>query len=376
MHSQQLVLNKGNWETYGDDLLAPQLILAMGEYGKITERKNFDFLREKYPNANLVTASTSADIRKSQVLENSIVATALKFDSTPIKFSLKNIGEAESAFELGKGLFKELEAEDLVHILVISDGILVNGSELVGGLDYYNDKKIIITGGLAGDGAKFEHTCVGLNTYPEDGNVVAIGFYGKHIKIGHGCQGGWDPFGPERVITKSDRNILYQLDNQSALSLYKKYLGPLSDELPGSALLFPLNLKSNEQEEGIVRTILAVDENQQSMTFAGNMPQGGRVQLMKAGFEKLVDGAAGAATESIESFLLDKPDFALLISCVGRKLVMNQRIDDEVEVVQVILGNDVCLAGFYSNGEISPLVSNRKCELHNQSMTITTYKEI
>ena len=130
-------------------------------------------------------------------------------------------------------------AEDLVHILVISDGILVNGSELVGGLDYYNDKKIIITGGLAGDGAKFEHTCVGLNTYPEDGNVVAIGFYGKHIKIGHGCQGGWDPFGPERVITKSDRNILYQLDNQSALSLYKKYLGPLSDELPGSALLFP-----------------------------------------------------------------------------------------------------------------------------------------
>jgi len=223
MHSQQLVLNKGNWETFGDDLLAPQLILAMGDYGKITDRKNFDFLREKYPNANLVTASTSADIRKSQVLENSIVATALKFDSTPIKFSLKNIGEAESAFELGKGLFKELEAEDLVHILVISDGILVNGSELVGGLDYYNDKKIIITGGLAGDGAKFEHTCVGLNTYPEDGNVVAIGFYGKHIKIGHGCQGGWDPFGPERVITKSDRNILYQLDNQSALSLYKKY---------------------------------------------------------------------------------------------------------------------------------------------------------
>ena len=376
MNCQQLVLNKSNWETYGDDLLAPQLILAMGEYSQITNKKSFDFIRQKYPNANLVTASTSADIRKNQVLENSIVATALRFDKTPLKFSLKNIREAESAFELGKSLFKDLEAEDLVHILVISDGILVNGSELVGGLDFYNSKKIIITGGLAGDGAKFEHTCVGLNDYPEEGNVVAIGFYGSHIKIGHGCQGGWDPFGPERIITKSDRNILYELDNQSALSLYKKYLGPLSDELPGSALLFPLNLKTSEQEDGIVRTILAVDETQQSMTFAGNMPQGGRVQLMKASFEKLVDGAAGAATESIDSFLLDKPDFALLISCVGRKIVMNQRIDDEVEVVQVILGNDVCLAGFYSNGEVSPMVSNQKCELHNQTMTITTYKEI
>jgi len=50
--------------------------------------------------------------------------------------------------------------------------------------------------------------------------------------------GGWDPFGPERLITKSKENILYELDGQSALELYKKYLGEHAKVFPQQDFCF------------------------------------------------------------------------------------------------------------------------------------------
>jgi len=374
---QTVYSEESGWKTSGDLSAKPQLVLAFSPLELADNQDLYNQLRQRFPEANLVTASTSADIYQTEVLNNSIVVSGLEFEKTAIRPIELNIADFASAYELGKSIFKTLnEQADLAHILVISDGLQINGSELVAGLSVGNEKKIPITGGLAGDNARFIKTLVGLNHFPGAGNVVGIGFYGKNIRIGHGSRGGWDPFGPERVVTRSDRNILYELDNQSALELYKKYLGELSKELPGSALLFPLTMKMAESDVPLVRTILSVDEKDQSMTFAGNIPQGARVQLMKANFDRVIDAASLAATESLTTAGTENPDFALLISCVGRKIVLNQRVEDEVEDAVSILGSDTMIGGFYSNGEISPVSTAQGCELHNQTMTITTYREV
>ena len=193
--------------------------------------------------------------------------------------------------------------------------------------------------------------------------------------MGFGSLGGWDAFGPERLVTRSAANILYELDGQPALALYKKYLGEHAKDLPASGLLFPLSLK-NAAGESVVRTILGVNEAEHSLTFAGDLPQGGHVRLMKANFDRLIDGAVGAAQTSYEAMGKTSPELALLISCVGRKLVLKQRIEEEVEGVQDILGQEAVLAGFYSYGEISPFNPSAACELHNQTMTITTLSEV
>ncbi|MGE3823534.1 MAG: FIST signal transduction protein, partial [Bacteroidia bacterium] len=217
-------------------------------------------------------------------------------------------------------------------------------------------------------------TTVRLHATPSEGNIVAVGFYGNDLKVGFGSVGGWDVFGVERHVTQSVGNVLYELDGQPALDLYKMYLGDKAKDLPGSALLFPLGMKVNEDSESLVRTVLAVSEADKSMTFAGDIPQGATVRLMKANFDKLIDGAGNAAENSYQS-LGAESDFAILISCVGRKLVLDQRIEEEVEAVRDILGNSPSITGFYSYGEISPLLSTVKCELHNQTMTITTFTE-
>ena len=213
------------------------------------------------------------------------------------------------------------------------------------------------------------------NSKAERDTVAVLGFYGKRLKVGYGSLGGWDPFGPERLITRSKGNMLYELDEEPALNLYKKYLGDHAKGLPATGLLFPLSLRTGDGMTGIVRTILSVNEKEQSMTFAGDVPEGAYARLMKANFDRLIDGAVDAAKTSYEAIGSSSPDLAVLISCVGRKLILKQRIEEEVEGVREVVGDRTVLSGFYSYGEISPFTPGANCELHNQTMTITTFSE-
>jgi len=350
------------------------LLLVFGASACISNPAFLQEAKNRFPAAQIVLCSTSGEIMGESVFDDSAVVTAIELERTVIRPVITNIKQHGNSYEAGKHLMQLLQEGQPSNIFILSDGTHVNGSELVAGFSEGNHKNIPITGGLAGDATRFIKTLVGLNQLPGEGNVVAIGFYGSDLHIGHGSFGGWDEFGQERLITRSRKNVLFELDKRNALDLYKEYLGPYVDELPGSALLFPLSLRINGAGENIVRTILNIDEKEGSMTFAGNLPEGGKVRLMKANFDKLIDGSATAAQYSF-SPLHRKPELAILISCVGRRLVLHERIDEEVKAAKDILGDGTVICGFYSYGEISPLKPDSKCELHNQTMTITTFSE-
>jgi hypothetical protein len=369
--------HKNGWETVLESQLGQQanLVLAFGCRNVLSNADRYNEIKQFYPNATILTGSTSGEILDVEVNDDTISLTAVQLEHTGIKNAQLKIAEMESSYAAGKALADQLNSEGLAHIFVLSDGLKVNGSELVKGLNNNLPKNVSVTGGLAGDAARFEKTLVGINQHPGEGNVVAIGFYGSRLKVGHGSRGGWDPFGPERTVTKSKGNVLYELDGQSALALYKNYLGDKAAGLPGTGLLFPLSIREKTNSTPIVRTLLAIDEKEQSMTFAGDIPQGAIAQLMKASFERLIDGANNAAENTLEKLSSGESELSILISCVGRKLVLGQRIEEEVESVRDVLGAKTAIAGFYSYGEISPLTPNFNCELHNQTMTITTFSE-
>ena len=255
----------------------------------------------------------------------------------------------------------------------------VNGSELVAGMTSVVDRRVSVTGGLAGDGAKFQETLVGADCEPRKQTVAAIGFYGPAIRLGHGSAGGWDEFGPRRRITRSRGNVLFELDGEPALDLYERYLGEDDVKgLPGTALLFPLRIRNPERpDHDIVRTILAVDHKARSMTFAGDVPEGWVAQLMRGNFDRLAAGAAKAARQAAAGNPETRSgdQVAVLVSCIGRRLLMGQHTVDEVEAAGAELGADVSRLGFYSYGEISPHSASGVCELHNQTMTVTTISE-
>lgn len=362
-----------------------QLVLVFGAAATLQKPDLVAAIRKDYPAAYFLGCSTAGEICGTQVFDDSLVVTAVHFEHTLLRSAEINLTQTLDSLEAGEWIGQNLPRsvrdvatgaeEKLAHVLVLTDGLKVNGSDFVSGVMKHLPEGVTMTGGLAGDGARFGETRVFRNNAPETGTIAALGLYGSRLKIGVGSLGGWDSFGPERLITKSEANILYELDGHSALGLYKQYLGEHANGLPATGLLFPLSIRTKAGETPVVRTILSVDEHAQSLTFAGDVPEGAYARLMKANFDRLIDGATGAARTSYEAIGSVVPDLAILISCVGRKLVLKQRIEEEVEAVSEVLGNGAVLAGFYSYGEISPFTPGAKCELHNQTMTITTLSE-
>jgi hypothetical protein len=379
MKLQQIKVDENNNEivlftTDQFNSLNANLVIAFGERIFLEKTLPYQKIKGLYPNATIVICSTSGQISNINLVQNNLVATAISFEKTKIKASEIDILLNPDIKLLGKKIKDDLLSDDLKSILVISEGSLINGTELINELILQTRETVPIFGGLAGDEYNFEKTIVGLNSDASPGKIVAIGFYGDNIHFGFASEGGWSDFGPEREVTHSEKNILYKIGDRFALDLYKEYLGKYAEELPGSSLYFPLSMKENATSEAVVRTILSIDEEKKSMTFAGDIPIGSKIRLMKGNFDKLIDASYNAAS-LIHKNQSNKPELALLVSCVGRKIVLGDRIEEEIEVVREVFGDNMLICGFYSYGEISPTLNKVACELHNQTMTITTIYE-
>ena len=331
-------------------------------------------LQSQFRHSIMFGCSSAGEIYQQEINDQSVSLAIIRFEQTPIRLAVEDITAKKTSNEVGTSLAAQLRQDDLKAAMVLSDGLLVNGSKLVEGLSM-SLPDVVITGGLAGDADRFEQTWVWADGTMKSGRVCAVGFYGDHIGFGHGSRGGWDVLGPEREVTRADANVLYELDGQPALQLYKKYLGDRAEGLPATGLLFPLAIINEQAADGdTVRTILAVNEEDQSITFAGDIPTGGFVRLMRANFDRVIEGASDAAADVDTHDYASGPLLNVAISCVGRRLVLGPRTEEEIEATLEGLPEGASQIGYYSYGEISPLASG-KCDLHNQSMTLTTLWE-
>lgn len=376
MQVEQRCWTSTGWDVANPPSLSPaaDLVLAFGSASALHDAAWRQQIRAECPNALLIGCSTAGEIHGTRVIDNVLAVTAIDFERTELRSARTELAGQDDSYNAGQRLAQSLAGPDLAHVLVLSDGLHVNGGELTRGLSHALPEGVALTGGLSADGDRFQQTFVFLDGPPQQNTAAAIGFYGKNLRVGFGSVGGWEPFGPERLVTRSEKNILHELDGHSALGLYEKYLGDYASGLPASALLFPLSVRTDDPTRGLVRTVLGIDRERQTMTFAGDVAQGSYGRLMRASTDRLVQGA-GAAADGCLSGMENPPDFALLISCVGRRLVMKQRVEEELEAVRDVFGGGTKLAGFYSYGEIAPFSRDEPSELHNQTMTITGFSE-
>ncbi len=349
------------------------LVLVFGAPRFAEDCAPLDELRAAYPRSHVIGCSTAGEIHGAVLSDDTLSVAIARFDASDLELSTTRVASSGDSFAAGRELALSLTDDDLRAIMVLSDGLCVNGSELVRGVNSVLPASVVVTGGLAGDGSRFQRTWVLGEDRPQTGLVSAVGLYGERLRVGHGSQGGWDIFGPERRITRSKANVLYELDGKPALDLYKQYLGERASGLPATGLLFPLAVRAaSDATKVLVRTVLAVDENERSMTFAGDLPEGHLAQLMRANFERLIEGASDAAARTGATG--DSDVLSIAISCVGRRLILGERAEEELEAALGQLPSHAQQIGFYSYGEISPYSSGH-CDLHNQTMTLTTIRE-
>lgn len=350
------------------------LVLAFADSCYADRPAPLQALRRHYPRAAVLGCSTAGEIIDGRIGECGIAVAVARFRRTRLKSACAPLPPNGDARAAGVELARKLAGPRLRWVLVLSDGLGVNGSALVAGINAALPESVVVTGGLAADGERFQRTWVLDAGDARSGHICAVGLYGNGLRIGHGSRGGWDIFGPERRITRSTGNVLYELDGRAALALYREYLGDMADGLPATGLRFPLSFRAGaDGQRRLVRTVLAVDDAQGSMTFAGDMPEGCLAQLMRANLDHLVDGAEQAATLARRSGG-EQPGLAIAISCVGRRMVLGERSEEETETTLETLPAGTRQIGFYSYGELSPYAAGA-CDLHNQTMTLTTIAE-
>ncbi len=346
-------------------------------FGENTFLKSAEFLSIKNnlpSDLKIIGCSTSGHFLNNKLYDNGCVISFLNIDSDAYKLFYYKIN-ALNSFEVGKEIAQNaLIKNNLKHLFILSEGLDVNGSKLTEGLKYILPDNVTVSGGLAGDMDNFDETNVCNENGDFEKNTICVLALYNQINIGNGCDGGWSPFGIERIVTKSLNNIVYEIDNQPALDLYKTFLGEKSKELPSSALLFPLSMRISGNTAPIVRTILNINENEKSLTFAGDIPQNASVRLMKTNFDFVINAAENASKHAIINNQ-NNPDFTIAISCVGRKLILKQLVEEELDAAIENINNHSSFFGFYSYGEISPN-KNSICELHNQSFSVTTFKKL
>lgn len=378
MQVDQLILRRDDnlpTELAQFQALRPNLLLVFGAMALL---KNVAApLEALFPAALRVGCSTAGEISAEGVSDDTCVVTAVRFDKTTLVESSTRLANMDDSQAAGARLARQLPLDGLRAVLLLGQGVAINGSALIAGMADILGAQIPITGGLAGDAAAFKESWVLDKTGVHNDQLVCVGLYGDSLSFSHGSFGGWSPFGPARRVTRCENNVLFELDGQPALDVYKRYLGEHAKDLPASGLLFPLAMLGSDHEDvGLIRTILGIDEAAGSLTLAGDIDPAGYLRLMHASTDALVDGAEAAAQAARKMFDSDGQGLALLVSCVGRKLVMGGRVDEEVEAVGDVFGQGAVLAGFYSNGEISPFTRNAECKLHNQTMTITYLAEM
>ena len=357
--------------------LGPNLVLVFGATPFFSSG-DANALAGRFPGAVVIGCSTAGEVSTQGVQEGSVVVTAVRLDATRIVAGTTDLAGMGDSRAAGERLGRQLAAPGLGLVLVFGQGVEINGSALIQGMAEVLGTSVPITGGLAGDDGAFVKTwTLGMNG-ASDRAIVAVGLAGEGLRIGHGSYGGWATFGPARKVTRCEGNVLYELDGEPALDIYKRYLGEYARDLPASGLLFPFAMLGDDMSAiGLIRTILGIDEQAGSLTLAGEILQGGYLKLMHASTDALIDGAetAANAVAAMTGPTAADTKLAILVSCVGRKLVMGDRVAEEVEAVAAVLGTTAVCTGFYSYGEISPFAAGATCRLHNQTMTITTIAE-
>ncbi|WP_301662686.1 FIST signal transduction protein [Methanoculleus frigidifontis] len=271
----------------------------------------------------------------------------------------------ESAAELGQriGEWGRATFEKPAFIIAIA-GLKNDGEAVIRGIEAVCPSKTPIFGGIAGDDGEFTETYVFSGESCSTNGAAVIVFDQARVRVDGTASSGWVGVGTEMVVTSSEGNVVYTIDDRPAAQLFKDYLNVDDEALLQVGVTFPLLLKRPDGTE-VLRTFLSVDLPEGSLIYAGSVPQGSKVRF-----------SSSFGYEIIERSIQDLKDFhaerqtaslVLLFSCLARYHAAGSMVVDEVEAASALW--NAPLIGLFTYGEIG---YNRMCtcDLYNETLCI------
>ncbi len=322
---------------------------------------------------NLIGCTGAAEISTAGFNTKSVVLGGIASDR--IEFEVvftKNINRnSELAGKELAGLF----SSKVQHIQLFSDGVTGNGCALLRGMNSMLDDYIPITGGTSGDTGEFNKSWQFAGKQLLCDAAVAIGFTGD-FKVGTGVQSGWSPVGLPKKVTRSSGNVLYELNGEPALNVFKRFLGKHAEKLPAVGVEYPLGFYSRDgstagKDQFMLRATMAVNHKEGSITFAGDVPEGTMAHLTCGDNNSILEATEKAIQTAVNQLDDTTPVMAFFYSCMARKTLLGLRTKEEFERVNLKLAGNIPILGFYSFGEYSRVKRGGPCLFHNESAVLS-----
>jgi len=269
------------------------------------QEKLLEGVNSVIPGTPVITCTTDGKISTLGLSTDSVVVLALASDQ--IKFTTVAVDFlSQDSFKAGIKVGNQFINTNIKYMQIFSDGLLGNGSKIVEGIQKVFGKSISIAEGTTGDGSLFTRTYQYHNYKVLTNSIVGVGFEGKYSFI-TGVSSGWTPIGMAKKVTKSIGNVVYELDGQPALDVYKKFLGKHASLLPAVGVEYPLGLSGPQgdvEEDGyfLCRATMGVDHEKGSITFAGDVPQGAMVKITMGNDLDVIKTAKKAAQSALDQF--------------------------------------------------------------------------
>jgi len=321
---------------------------------------------------NFIGCTTDGEVSSAGFSSESAVLAGIATDQITFQVaSVSNIGhDGEwTGRELGNAL------QSARHVQVLSDGLTGNGSAIARGLTSALGVQVPVSGGAAGDARRFKQTWQFLGSNILTDSAVAMSMSGN-FDVGTGVRSGWFPAGVPKKVTRAKGNVVYEFEGQSALSVYRMYLGPLAPQLPAVGVQFPFGIVDEKLQLGedvILRAPMAIDEREGSVSFAGEVPEGCTMVLTTGGITESLLQASGEAARRAMADLgnASMPAIIFLYTCMGRRILLGRRTNEETARICSVVGRGVPITGFYTYGEYCPAKRDSGCLLHNETATVT-----
>lgn len=340
-------------------------------------------------NTPIIGCSGAAVISNQGVFKHGLVVMLLSlspgiyFNAAYIK-DIKMRTSLTAGRELGEKLLYGFKDARRALSIILSDGLISEGSNLIYGLQERLGKSFPLVGASASDNLRFLKTYLYFNQEVFSDGACGI-LWGGKLNFALGIKHGWKPLGKPRYVTKSRGNIVYEIDGANAAKIYEEYLAcdltKLKREQKYISIFYPIGIYLSGEEEYLLRNILSI-ENDGSLIFQGDVPQDSLIRLMIGTKESCLQATQQAVDEAKKG-LLSIPmvdykkrgakNFVLVFDSISRYILLKEDANKELRIIKEGLGKDTPIIGIYTYGEQAPLRSvsyQGQAYFHNQTITI------
>jgi hypothetical protein len=267
--------------------------------------------------------------------------------------------------QVAQELLPRLSSET-IGLFVFPDGLTENFDYFIAGLEENlpNDQFLPLWGGGAGNNFN-----AWAPTYQYcDDEVISDGV--AYALLSGEAQTAWAishsviPIGGERIVTRSEGNVIYEIDGKPATDVLKEYLpeDALTDERDWLqyAISLALSFKAPnymKDEEYVVRGIPQLNLTDGSIIVQSDVEEGTSIWFSSRDVEKITTGLDRMATQIQEQLGGEQPELVFQFECVTRGQLMF-REQEKLRLLKRFrqsVGPDVPWVGFYTIGEIGPV---------------------